>query len=247
MRALLLSLLTLVCVLSPAKAQSLCERTSFEDVGLIVCDVPAQDVKALALFHMHPDGLAVRSFSRLQSLLEAQGHGLAFAFNAGMYHRDLSPVGLYVENGVEQKAISTLAGPGNFHLLPNGVFYLAENGTAGVLETPAYIKANLTPRFASQSGPMLVINGALHPRFIATSNSLKIRNGVGVRGDGSVVFVLSEQSLNFHQFARYFKDQAKTPNALYFDGTISSAYIPELGRSDFFFPMGPMVAMVRPQ
>ena len=247
MRLLLLSLLTLMCLISSAKAQGLCERTNFEGVGLIVCDVPAQDVKGLALFHMHPDGLAVRSFSRLKSLLEAQGLDMVFAFNAGMYHRDLSPVGLYIENGVEQKAISTLAGPGNFHLLPNGVFYLAENGTAGVLETPAFVKANIAPRFASQSGPMLVINGALHPRFIATSDSLKIRNGVGVRGDGSVVFALSEQGLNFHQFARYFKDEAKTPNALYFDGTISSASFPELGRADFFFPMGPMVAMVRPQ
>ena len=236
-----LAVLVGMALFSASAEASECERQTFETVPMVVCTTNTP--QNLRLFLTAPDGLPFRSFSRVKQAVETEGQSLVFAFNAGMYHRDLSPVGLYVENGVEHQPISTNKGPGNFHLLPNGVFWI-EKGVAGVEETKAYLKANRQPDFASQSGPMLVIEGKLHPRFLPDSDSLKYRNGVGVRADGTVVFAISEAKINFHGFGRFFRDVLKTPNALYFDGTVSSVYAPSVGREDFLFPMGPIVGFL---
>ena len=223
-------------------AAAACRAETFEGVRMEVCEAhPERD--DIRLFLNDGDGVAFRTFTRVQNALRADGKSLSFGFNAGMYHRDLSPVGLYIEEGEELQRVSQRDGYGNFHLLPNGIFWLGD-GVAGVEETSAYLAAERSPRFASQSGPMLVIDGTLHPRFIVGSDSLKTRNGVGVREDGTVVFAISRQTLNFESFARYFRDVLQTPNALYLDGTISSAYIPDLRRHDFLFPMGPIVGVV---
>ena len=94
---------------------------------------------------------------------------------------------------------------------------------------------------------MLVIDGALHPRFLPRSNSRFIRNGVGVSADGTeVIFAISNERVNFDHFGRLFRDHLKTPNALYFDGKVSRLFAPELGREDLGFPLGPMVGVVVP-
>ncbi len=162
-----------------------------------------------------------------------------------MYHSDLTPVGLYVENGKEAAALSTRCGRQNFTMCPNGVFYIAD-GKAGVMETKAFRRARLKVDFATQSGPMLVIDGRLHPRFRAASDSYKVRNGVGVRADGAVIFAISEQAVTFYQFATLFRDALETPNALFLDGSISSLHAPSANRSDSFWPVGPIIALTRP-
>jgi prepilin-type processing-associated H-X9-DG protein len=97
------------------------------------------------------------------------------------------------------------------------------------------------PNFASQSGPMLVVNGKIHPKFSPNGTSRKLRNGVGVDDGGTVHFVISDGAVTFWEFATLFKDELKTRNALFFDGSVSSLYAPELGRNDGFLPLGPMV------
>ena len=169
------------------------------------------------------------------------GQRLLFATNAGMYHRDRSPVGLYVEDGTELAPLVTRAGPGNFGMLPNGVFSVRTDGTFHVDATPDYDGTDT--RHATQSGPMLVIAGQLHPRFLLGSTSLKVRNGVGVRPDGTALFAKSESPLNFHSFARLFRDELGTPDALYLDGTISRIHI-HGERSDGGLRMGPVVGVV---
>lgn len=180
-------------------------------------------------------------YSSLSSLARAQGARLSFAMNAGMYDEDQAPVGLYVEDGQELKRISTTNGPGNFHLKPNGVFYV-RGERAGVLETGRYVKARLKPDFATQSGPMLVIDGRIHPKISADGPSQKIRNGVGVRDDGrTAIFAISERPVSFGAFARLFRDDLGCRNALFLDGSVSSLYAPGLGRSDLSRPLGPLV------
>jgi len=116
---------------------------------------------------------------------------------------------------------------------------------AGVLETRTFLKNGITPRQATQSGPMLVIDGRIHPAFIPDSDSHKIRNGVGVSGDGRIIwFALSRRPVNFHTFARLFRDCLKTPNALFLDGTISQMWSPEKRRLSFH-PAGPIIAVTR--
>ncbi|MEZ5798097.1 MAG: phosphodiester glycosidase family protein [Paracoccaceae bacterium] len=220
-----------------------CRDDRFEGVSFTLCDVTVQD--DLRLFHSGPDG-AYRSFNAVNAALEATGQALGFAMNAGMYHRDLSPVGLYVEAGRQVSALVTRDGPGNFGLLPNGVFCWGDGFR--VIESRSYKAEAPQCRYATQSGPMLVIGGKLHPRLLADSDSVYIRNGVGVSADGGrAVFAISDDPVNFHLFARLFRDHLKLRDALYFDGNISRLYAPELGRHDGGFPMGPIVGTVVPK
>ena len=168
---------------------------------------------------------------------------MLFAMNAGMYHDNLDPVGLYIEKGETLKQANTHAGPGNFHMRPNGVFYVTAGRTLGVMETRKFVAARIKPEFASQSGPMLVIGGKLHPAFTGRGQSKKIRNGVGVAPGGKTAwFVISEEPVTFTDFANIFRD-LKAQDALYFDGSISSLYAPSVNRADRFMPVGPIVGV----
>lgn len=240
MKAVLASLL----VLAPLVARAAdCRDLSFDGASYTVCEVALGE--DLRLFLSGPDG-PYGSFRKLNESLAAEGLTLGFAMNAGMYHRDLSPVGLYVEKGKELSGIVTSDGPGNFGLLPNGVFCIGDRFR--VIESRSFKKTRPDCRFATQSGPMLVIDGALHPKFQPTSDSGNIRNGVGVSEDGSrAVFAISNEPVNFYAFARLFRDELDLPDALYFDGNISRLYAPQLVRHDAGFPMGPIIGTVVPK
>lgn len=198
----------------------------------------------LRLWLTAPDGRPMGSFDRLRAAVEAEGLTLEFAMNAGMYHPDRRPVGLYVEKGAQSAPLVTRAGPGNFGMLPNGVFCIGATDFA-VIESRAFAAAPRPCRYATQSGPMLVIGGKLHPRFLPDSDSRHIRNGVGVSPDGhTAYFAISARPISFHDLARLFRDALGTPDALYLDGTISRLHAPGLGRDDGGFPMGPIVGLV---
>lgn len=237
-------LLALAFLLAPMAADAAdCRDMTFEGASYTVCEVQADE--DLRLFHSGPDG-AYGSFRNVDAALGAEGKTLGFAMNAGMYHRDLAPVGLYVEDGVEVSKLVTRAGPGNFGLLPNGVFCIGD--AFRVIESRTFKKTKPDCRYATQSGPMLVIKGKLHPKLVPESDSLYVRNGVGVSEDGKrAVFVISNDAVNFHAFARLFRDELDLPDALYFDGNISRLYAPSLGRHDGGFPMGPIVGTVVPK
>jgi uncharacterized protein YigE (DUF2233 family) len=214
-----------------------CQPTTFERLDYVVCKLDLR-LHELRLFWRDASATPYGAFRRLPRHLG--GSDLVFAMNAGMYRADLAPVGLYVEDGRELRPVNTRDGPGNFHMKPNGVFYIL-GGRAGVAATEAYLERRLSPDFATQSGPMLVIDGAIHPRFLPRSTSRKRRNGVGVIDGHTVVFAISEGRVTFHEFARLFRDGLGADNALYLDGTMSSLYAPALGRADAIRPMGPIV------
>ena len=230
-------------VAAPVRADT-CRHVDFEAQGYAVCEVAAgQDLR---LWLDDADGKPLGTFDRLRDAAGAGGGRLVFAMNAGMYHPDRRPVGLYIEEGEAKAKLIRSAGSGNFGLRPNGVFCIRDEGFA-VIETLEFDADPPACRFASQSGPMLVIGGALHPRFLPGSDSRYVRNGVGVSADGARAwFAISDGPVNFHDFARLFRDGLGVPQALYFDGNISRLYAPELGRDDPGFPMGPMVGLVAP-
>jgi len=239
---LILLALSLASVASVADAQA-CRNSEYDGNRFTICEVDTTQAD-LRLFLRDEDGKTLGQFSAVNKALKAEGRQLAFAMNAGMYHRDRAPVGLYVENGAEIMHVVPNAGPGNFGLLPNGVFCIRP-GRADVFETLDFVQRAPECTFATQSGPMLVIDGALHPRFLPDSTSRFVRNGVGVSADGKrAVFVISREPVTFHEFGRLFRDELSLPNALYFDGKVSKLYAPELGRNDLGFAMGPMVGMV---
>ncbi len=234
--------LALAALAAPAAAQT-CREMSHEDRPYSVCTVaPGGDLR---LWLSGPDTLPVGTFERLRKLVTEAGGTLIFAMNAGMYHADRRPVGLYIEDGTEYARLVTRAGPGNFGLLPNGLLCISPGGVR-VIETLAYAAAPPDCTHASQSGPMLVIDGALHPGFLVDATSRNIRNGVGVGPDGTAYFAVSDRPVTFHEFARLFRDGLGVVDALYLDGSVSRLYAPELGRSDFGTPMGPIVGLVLP-
>jgi uncharacterized protein YigE (DUF2233 family) len=236
--------LLMVFLLAPLAAQAVeCRDLTFEGASYTACEVTLGE--DLRLFHSGPDRV-YGSFANVDEALAAKGETLGFAMNAGMYHRDLSPVGLYVEDGVELSGIVTSDGPGNFGLLPNGVFCIGE--TFRVYESRTFDRDRPECRYATQSGPMLLIDGQLHPKLLPGSDSTYIRNGVGVSDDGTrAVFAISNDEVNFHSFARLFRDELGLFEALYFDGNISRLYAPGLARHDGGFPMGPIVGAVVPK
>lgn len=241
----------LACLLALAAAsgaaETACREEARAEARYAVCEFDPQK-DDIRLFLNDEMGSPYGDFGPLAAALAAKGEKLAFAMNAGMYLKDRSPVGLYVENGEELKKISMRDGPGNFHLKPNGVFWIwAEDGRRGAHVTTTEIyqeAAHDVVAYATQSGPMLVIDGDIHPKFLVDATSRKRRNGVGVREDGSVAFVLSDTPVSFYEFASFFRDELKTPDALYLDGTISRLYAPALSRNDPGLAMGPIVGVV---
>lgn len=228
-----------------------CEEQTFEDAKYIICTTtPGYD--ALRLFWKDAHGEPYRRFPAIAKAVAAEGRTLLFAMNAGMYQTDFSPIGLYVENGKELRPASTktMDGPSgmlpNFFKKPNGVFFLNGDGT-GILPTVDYLKRRPKARFATQSGPVLVINNKLNPIFIAGSSDRTRRSGVGVCKGGSVRFAISEGAVNFHDFARLFRDHLSCPNALFLDGGNGvGIYEPNLGRSDISWHggFGPIIGLV---
>lgn len=228
----------------PVMAEGTCETRNFEGKGYAVCSVPAAQEPNLRLWLNGPNGKILGDFSSIRGTLAA-GEALAFAMNAGMFHSDYSPVGLLVQDGTEVAPIVTAASKGNFGMLPNGVFCAGGTRPFQVIESRAFASQRPDCRIASQSGPMLVIDGALHPRFLVDSDSRYIRNGVGTSPDGqTAMFVMSSRAVTFHEFGRFFRDELGVRDALYFDGSISRLYAPELGRADFGRRMGPIIGLV---
>lgn len=219
-----------------------CERLSHAGDVYTVCEVDLRR-RAVRLYWRQPDGTPYAYLSALPRALAPRSGRLLFATNAGMFDPAHKPVGLYIENGRELVRANTRSGTGNFHLKPNGVFYVAGD-TAGVLETSAYLRQRPKADFATQSGPMLVIDGRLHPKFDRASISLKARTGVGVRSPGSILFAISEGEVSFNAFGKLFRDRLKCTNALFLDGgSASSLYAPGLGRPGNYRPLGPMLGV----
>jgi uncharacterized protein YigE (DUF2233 family) len=227
-----------LAVTGPALAVD-CAEVSFRGADYTICEVdPARE--ELRLFLNDSSGEPYGSFRAV----EAEWGPLSFAMNAGMYHEDRRPVGLYIEEGREIAPIVTRDGPGNFGMLPNGVLCI-DRGRARVIESRTFAETVGSCAFATQSGPMLVIDGAVHPRFIEGSAFTNIRNGVGTSAAGDrVVFAISDDAVNFFDFALLFRDVLGLPNALYLDGSISRLYAPGIGRNDAGWRMGPIVGVL---
>jgi len=187
-----------------------------------VVDPKKQDVK---LYWKDDKNQNFKSIQNLKTWLGKNKRNLVFAMNGGMYRADNSPQGLFIDNKITLSALDTSSGRGNFYLKPNGVFYIS-NDNVPFISTTTNFKDNGKIKYATQSGPMLVIDGEIHPAFKAGSTNLNIRNGVGVLPGNKIVFAMSKSPINFYDFAMYFKTLG-CKNALYLDGFVSRTYLPE--------------------
>ncbi|HEX8189848.1 MAG TPA: phosphodiester glycosidase family protein [Pyrinomonadaceae bacterium] len=154
------------------------------------------------------------------------GDDLLALTNAGIYSRGHTPEGLHVEGGVTLSPLNLNGGEGNFYWRPKGVFHVSDAG-AGITETEKFDASGV--REATQSGPLLVIDGEVNQSLKPDSRSLYVRNGVGVRSPEEVYVVISEGEVSLYDFASVFKEQLQCRDALYLDGCVSQAYLPAPG------------------
>lgn len=224
------------------KALSPCEHVTFEDVALIHCVADPKKHRIHTALN-GAEGQPYRSLSAYAKSLGDDAVNIAFAMNGGMYDGAGEPIGYYVEDSERLQELNRNDGPGNFHLKPNGVFY----GTDGKWEIRTaddfYHSVGDRPQFGTQSGPMLVIGGKLHPEIQDDGPSTAIRNGVGVDKQGRAHFVISDAPLSFGQLARYFRDELETPNALFLDGNVSELWDPLAERLDTGVSIGPLLVV----
>jgi uncharacterized protein YigE (DUF2233 family) len=223
-------------------AETPCDRRAFEGASFTVC--PFDSTKHdLALAWKGADGKALRTFAAAKQALGSDASRVRFAMNAGMYGVSGAPVGLYAgKDG--QRPINTKSGAGNFFLKPNGVFSMDARSDMRVETTDAYVAAKRKPVLSTQSGPMLVIGGALHPSIQPDGLSRLIRNGVGVANAKAAYFVVSDNPVSFGKLARFFRDELGCPDALYLDGVVSSLWLPSTGRMDSAHNLGPMLVVL---
>ena len=203
----------------------------------------ADPTDGLKMYWKKGNGDLYQSIDRLQIDLAKQGKTLKFAMNGGMYKKGYSPLGLYIEKGtIKAKVNRVQSAFGNFYLQPNGVFYIDTLGEAKVVETTA-LNDFTAIKYATQSGPMLLIDGKVHPKLTKGSSNLNVRNGVGVMDDGKVIFAISRGRTNFYDFAMFFKERG-CKNALYLDGFVSRMFLPSKGRTQKGGNFGVIIAEV---
>ena len=207
-----------------------------------ICQVDVRKER-LQLFLRDDVNQPFKRFDRLSKWLQARNRKLLFAMNAGMYDRNFSAVGLLVINGQQISPLNTSSGEGNFFLKPNGVFVVSDTG-AHIVESSEYPRLGGGTVIATQSGPLLVQAGKIHPAFQPDSKNRLVRNGVGVSSPEFVWFAISETPVNLHEFAALFRDKLHCPDALYLDGVVSSLHSTELKRSDSQMDLGPIIAII---
>ncbi len=227
-----LTLFGLLCLASAARAETV------EHAGTRYL-VHRFDPKTTRLeLHLSAGAGIPNTFPNVAARVEASGRRLVFAMNSGIYEGNFLPTGLHIAEGKTvvplNRASFTKRLPDdvtpNFYLKPNGVFYLRPDGSAAVAETERYATLGETPVLATQSGPLLVEKGRIHPALRAESTSRRFRNGIAVTAAGEVVMVCSVLDpavgrTNLYRFAELFRDVLGCPDALYLDGDISYVYL----------------------
>ncbi len=181
--------------------------------------------QSLKFYWKNKEDSILKTFKNIKTEVESNNEALVFAMNGGMFKKDFSPQGLYIENGEKVTKLDTInKGYGNFYLQPNGVFSITKSGIPTITTTKEFIY-NKVINYATQSGPMLVIDGELHSKFNKGSSNLNIRNGVGILSNGNLLFAMSKEKINFYDFATFFKSNG-CKDALYLDGFVSRTYLP---------------------
>lgn len=224
---------------------SICEPLMFEETPFTHCT--AQPGEHAIAIDLSPDD-SDEPYRSLEALADDMGdvsNTVALAMNGGMFNPDGFPIGYYVEDGYRFTVLNQNEGPGNFHLLPNGVFFgESAEGPWRVWDTERFADAvDERPYFATQSGPMLVLNGDLHPAFDVDGTSRYTRNAVGVDAAGRAHFVISEAPVSFGKLARLYRDVLRVNNALFLDGSVSQMWDPATGRMDDGPSIGPIIVV----
>lgn len=205
-------------------------------------------LKSKISFHLKDEsGKSISSLYNLNRIMNRNNEIMVFATNGGMYTTEQNPQGLFIQKRNKITNLDTRTGLyGNFYLQPNGVFYVDTCNRAGIVTTPNFTdEFSKSVEFATQSGPLLVIDNIYNSNFKEGSENVNIRSGVGINEKGKLIFVISNEKINFYDFALFFKEKLKCANAMYLDGAISETYLPEIGRFQNGGNFGPLIAITK--
>lgn len=213
-----------------SSSKSVFSQFSSQNFLYYIVDAKEKDLK---LYWKDDKQKMFKNIENLKLYLTKNNKKLLFAMNGGMTETTNSPTGLFIENGNIITPLNESTGASkvlnckqkNFYMKPNGVFYIKTDYTPLICTTSNF-KYDKTINYATQSGPMLLIEGEIHPCFRKNSKNLYRRNGVGILPDNKVIFIISKGEVNFYDFASYFKSTG-CKNALYLDGAVSDIYLPE--------------------
>lgn len=195
-----------------------------------------------------------RTFRALQSALNKKGRSVELIMNAGIFDPGGVPSGLHIENGKELRPINLKSGYGNFYLKPTGIFSITQDGTPAITETQHFASQKANPAhlaLAVQSGPLLLNQGKIHPKFLPNSQSKLHRNGVGIRSsDQKIIFAISDfqpqtNRVNLHGFARLFQHLG-CENALFLDGDLSQMVVSPNGPIPSGNHLGALITITNP-
>lgn len=228
-------------VAHPAKPHppSACKPLTFEGKRFTEC-IAIPGTHRITTKITGKNGVIYRGFAGLAE--DVDPATVAFAVNGGMYDTGSEPIGYYVEDGERLHPLNTRDASGNFYLKPNGVFIGEHDSGWQVMTSEDFAtKIARRPNFGTQSGPMLLIDGKLHPDISPNGTSLKIRNAVGVDAEGRAHFVISDEPVPFGTLAALMRDHAKTSDALFLDGTVSALWDPARNRMNGRYPLGPLI------
>lgn len=222
---------------------ALCSKNNSSSSTQIIDYIVDPQTQNVQLYWKNDRNKILKNIQNLKSHVESKNLELQFATNGGMFKKDFSPVGLLMQNKKTIVPLDTSTSKGNFYLKPNGVFYITVDNIPKICKTEDFINTGKV-KFATQSGPMLLIDGQIHPSFTKGSTNVYIRNGVGVLPNNKLVFAMSKSEINFYDFAVYFKNLG-CKNALFFDGFVSRTYLPEKKWVQTDGNLGVMVGVTR--
>jgi uncharacterized protein YigE (DUF2233 family) len=211
---------------APVQARTLTHQGVAYEV--VVIDLRRADLR---VYLDDERGARIGTFGRLRAFLGRRGVELLAATNAGIFEPGFVPTGLHVERGVALRPLNLARGEGNFFTQPNGVFFIAQGG-AGIAESSAFARRGAPVQEATQSGPLLLLDGKIPPGISPRSRHRKLRSGVCVIDERQVAFGISRAEVTFHQMAKMFAQALSCRSALYLDGTISGLHAPQIGRTD---------------
>ncbi|WP_434777412.1 phosphodiester glycosidase family protein [Neisseria sp. Ec49-e6-T10] len=175
--------------------------------------------KKIKMYWKNKNGIPYTHFI---NLLNQTQNDMVFVTNGGIYSKEFTPEGLYIENGQIISELNLHSGEGNFYFNPNGVFYI-ENNLPYIIESRSF-KYNQNILYAVQSGPLLIEHGLMNDQLKKTSKSLKIRSAVGLSKQNKLFFLMSKKEVSFYDFAQFALDHLDCDTLLFLDGTISQMY-----------------------
>jgi uncharacterized protein YigE (DUF2233 family) len=177
----------------------------------------------LRMYWKNERGRAIGSVRGLETWLARNGQALLVGMNAGMFNACAPvPTGLFIARGqTPDSPLNTSPVPppcekrGNFYDLDNGVFYIARDGTAHIVNTSRAAGQIAAMAEATQSGPHLLDAGRPH-RLVGRPGIP--RNAIAVCSPTEVALVLAPDGVRIRELAEFISDKLHCPDALYLDG-----------------------------